>query len=726
MLELYTLGRVDLRASTPAADSAARPLLRQPKAFALLVYLATGESFIRRDRIVAMFWPDLDQVHARNSLSKTLRRVTGVAGGDVIVTRGVGEIGVSEAVWCDARALERAAAGSGAEALELFRGEFLDGWHLPGLSEFGHWLEAKRLELRRLAVDAARRAAADRAAHGDLEDAIELLRRARALAPASEALTRELMALLDRHGDGAAALELFAEASAWVRREIGAEADAATRALADRIRARASARPPSPASPPPDHAARVTTAAPVAITSLSVLPLTNLTGDPAQEYFVDGMADALITQLARLDAFRVISRQSTLRYRGSQLPLAEIARALGVDAVLEGSVARFENRVRVTVQLVHARPERHLWAGAYERPFTDLLQLHSEIAKTVARQVAQAARTPVPDDAPAPEAPAVLPAAYEAYLKGRFFSAMLPEIPRAIASFREAIACDPDYVPAWAGLAMAYANLALFVYLAPADALPEVSRAAAEALARDPQSGEACVARGLSRLLGDWNWTAAGDDFERAVALAPGAVEPHAYRALFLSAMGAHDAAVSEAQHAVALDPLGPGTRFVRALSLYKARRHDESVADLRAALELYPQFVVALPLLAANHALARRAADAVDAARGALAALPSDQQALAYAAAALGHAGHTAEAQAALDRLLDLERRQYVDPWAIAVACCGLGDPAEALVWLRRLRERRSPSAFCVKSEPMFEVLHSNPEYAALVDRLAFPRAGA
>jgi TolB-like protein/Tfp pilus assembly protein PilF len=723
MLELHTLGNVDLRTSAGSA-APVRRLLVQPKAFALLVYLAAHESYLRRDLVAAMFWPDFDETHARNSLSKTLGRVADAVGRGVIETRGAWEIGVPPAnVWCDARELERAAAArSDPAALDLFRGEFLDGWHLPGLSEFSHWVESTRLRLRQLAVQAARRVGADRAATGDLEHAVEVLRRARALAPADDVVTRELMAVLDRQGEGAAALEVFAEASAWLAREIGAGPAAATRVLADAIRGRAESTTAAVPSPVAADRTAIAPDGPDRIASLAVLPLVDLTGESDQRYFADGIADALITQLARLDAVRVISRQSTLRYLGSQLLVADIARELGVDALVEGSVTRSNDRVRVTIQLVLAEPERHLWAGAYERPVRDVLRLQSELTHAIAQEVARAAGRASPERSAIPDPPRVKPAAYEAYLKGRFFSAMLPDIPKAIACFHQAAALDPGYVPAWAGLAMAYANLALFVYLPPADALPEIARAASTALALDPRAGEAHMARGLSKLLDDWDWPGAAHDLDRAVSLAPGAVEPRAYRALLLSAMGDHDRALEDARCAATLDPLGPGTRFTMALCHYKARRHDESVRALDELLELYPHFALALPLLAANHAIAGRTHEAGQSARRCLTHLPDDQHAMAYAAAALGLAGERAEAQQTLDRILRLERSTYVDPWAIAVACCGLGDVDEALTWLRRLRERRSPSAFCVKTEPMFAPLHAHPEYRAILERLAFP----
>lgn len=720
MLELFTLGPVDLRLPQGQAASARR-LVTQPKAFALLVYLAANESFVRRDVVAAMFWPDLDDTHARNSLSKTLRRVADAVGSPVIETRGAWEIGAPpDTVWCDARELERAAAAhADAAALDLFRGEFLDGWHLPGLSEFSHWLETTRLRLRQVAVQAARRVASGRAADGNLEHAIEALRRARTLAPANEGVTRELMRLLDRQGDAATALEVFADTSAWLTREIGAGPASSTRALAEAIRARAGTT--SEAARPLVAPRRTPADGPVRIASLAVLPLVNLTGDQAQLYLSDGLTDALITELATIGACRVISRQSTLRYRESHLPVPDIARELGVDALVEGSVTRSDDRVRLTVQLVLADPERHLWAGAYERPVRDILRLQSEATRAIARAVAQAAGSPRPEQS-MPDSPRVSPAAYEAYLKGRFFSAMLPDMPKAIACFHEAAALDPGYVPAWSGLAMAYANLALFVYLPPADALPEVARAASAALALDSSAGEAHMARGLSKLLADWDWPGATQDLDRAVSLAPDAVEPRVYRALLHSAMGEHDRALDDARRAVELDPLGPGTRFTVALSHYKARRHDESVRALDTALELYPHFALALPLLAANHALAGRSRQAVEAARVSLTRLPDDQQAMAYAVAALALAGERTDARQTFDRILQLERTRYVDPWAIAVACCGLGELDEALAWLRRLRERRSPSAFCVKTEPMFAVLHGRPEYHAVLKRLAFP----
>jgi DNA-binding SARP family transcriptional activator/Tfp pilus assembly protein PilF len=579
-LELYTLGRADVQAARAPALPAAHRLLHQPKAFALLAYLASSGVPVRRDLVAALFWPDRDETHARNSLSRTLGRVADALGAKVVEPCGAWEIAIRPAmVWCDAREFERAAsAGDHARALELFRGEFLDGWHLPGLSEFSHWLESHRLRLRQLAVQSARRLARDCVALGDLDRAVATLRRAHTLGPANEVVTRELMTTLSRQGDSAGALEVFADATAWLRREVGAGPATQTRALAEAIRA----------------------------------------------------------------------------------------------------------------------------GGEEASP---------EAQRSIPTSVA-------PDAAPL----SVHPSVREAYLKGRFFSAMLPDVPKSIAFFREALSHDQEYAPAWAGLAMAYANLALFVYLPPADALPEVARAAAEALRRDPQSGEAHMARGLSHLLGDWDWAAAGRDLRRAVDLAPAAVEPRVYHAMFQSAMGRHDLALSEAMRAAMLDPLGPGTRFALALCRYKAGDHDASVSELDSALELYPQFLLALPLLAANHALAGRPNAAIAAARRALAALPGDQHVLAYAAASLGLAGERAEAHRAFETLLQFDRDRYVDPWAIAVACCGLGDLEQALVWLRRLRERRSPSAFCVKTEPMFAGLHAHPEYQLIVARLCFP----
>jgi TolB-like protein/Tfp pilus assembly protein PilF len=720
MIELFTLGRIDLKAPAGRAIRARR-LLAQPKALAVTIYLASTKQFIRRDSLVALFWPDLDDAHARNILSKTLARITAVVGEDVLDARGTHDVAVRpDNLWCDARALEGAASERADEAaLNLFRGEFLPGWHLPGLSEFSHWIEARRRRFQDIAERAASRLAERHVEDGDTDAAVQALRRGREIAPANEQLARRLMALLEQQHNPGAALEVYRQLQDWLHCELGVAAASETQALAGQIRERRTT-----VAALSHHVADAVrpSASSTTLDGLAVLPLCNLTGDPDQEYLTDGLADAVTTQLAQVTSLRLISRQSTLRFKGSVLSLAEIADQLNVDAIVEGSVARSGERLRVTAQLVQARPERHLWARSYERPMRDALLLQADIAGAIAEEIGRATRGAPPEIAPPRAARPVDPVAYEAYLKGRFFSGMLPELPKAIGCFREAIARDPAFVPGWAGLAMAYANLALFVYLPPVDALDEVARATAKALELDEHAGEAYMARGLLRMLGDWDWRAAGQDLQRAVELAPGVPEPHVYRAVYLTAMGDFEEGLDEARRAMRLDPLGPGTRGALALCLYKARRYQDAIQELETIAELYPQPGISHPLLAPNLALAGRPDAAVAAARRCVTILPEDQEGLAYAAAALGLSGQHEEGRQVLDRLLALERDRYIDPWAVAVACSGLGDSDEALRWLRRLRERRSPSAFCVKTEPLFEPLHTHPEYQAIVRKLAYP----
>ena len=291
------------------------------------------------------------------------------------------------------------------------------------------------------------------------------------------------------------------------------------------------------------------------IKSLAVLPLDNISGDPEQEYFADGMTDALIAELGQISALRVISRQSSMRYKGSDMPLPEIARELNVDAVVEGSVLHSGERVRVTAQLIGATPERHLWAESYERDLGNVLALHSEVAQAIARKI-EIAVTPEEQTRLARVRP-VNPEAHEAYLKGQYYLNMGVHDERfnkAIDYFNEAIEKDPAYALAYAGLAEAYARLG--VYRPPKEFFPKAKAAAMKALELDDTLSEAHTSVAVARAFYDWDWAAAERGFKRAIELNPSSASAHVWYGDMLGALGRLDESLAETKRGHELDPV--------------------------------------------------------------------------------------------------------------------------------------------------------------------------
>jgi TolB-like protein len=283
--------------------------------------------------------------------------------------------------------------------------------------------------------------------------------------------------------------------------------------------------------------------------SIAVLPLEILSGDPEQEYFSDGMTEALITDLAQISALKVISRTSVMQYKGAKKPLPEIAKALNVDAVVEGSVQHFGDRVKITAQLIEAATDRHIWAKSYEREPRDILALQNELARAIANEI-QIKLTPQ-EQARLASTRQVSPEAHEAYLKGLYYWNQLTEegIKKSIEYFQQAIAMDPTHAPAYARLAFSYTLLASLNLILPNEGYPQARVAAMKALEINEENTEAHAALGFTKYLFDWDWAEAEREFKRAIALNPNNEAAHHVYALYLAGMGRLDEATAEMKH---------------------------------------------------------------------------------------------------------------------------------------------------------------------------------
>jgi len=452
------------------------------------------------------------------------------------------------------------------------------------------------------------------------------------------------------------------------------------------------------------------------IHALAVLPLENLSGDPAQDYFADGMTETLITSLAKIGSLRVISRTSAMQYKGVRKSLPVIARELNVDAVIEGSVLRDGHRVRITAQLIHAPNDQHLWAESYERDFRDILSLQSEIARRVADEV-RIILTPE-ERARLTTARPVNAAAHEVYLKGRYYWNKRSEdsAKKALAHFQQALEIDPRYAQGYAGLADGYIILGYYNALPPLEAYPKAKAAALKALELDGTLAEPHATLGVIMRDFEWDWPGAEKEFSCSIELNPGYVEAHHWRATLHSILGHHTEAIAEKTHALSLDPLAVVVRTDLARMLYFARDYDQSVDHYLAALELDPNFGSAHLWLAHAYEQKGRFAEAI--AELETGVRLSGESAFSLARLAHGYAvtGRSDDAKEILRKLECFPKERYVSPYDIAVIHVGLGDHDQAFAWLGRAFEERSLWLGYLSVEPQLDPLRPDRRFQDLL----------
>jgi TolB-like protein/DNA-binding winged helix-turn-helix (wHTH) protein len=449
------------------------------------------------------------------------------------------------------------------------------------------------------------------------------------------------------------------------------------------------------------------------IGALAVLPLENLSGDPTQEYFADGMTEALIGNLARIRALRVVSRTSVMRFKGVTRSLPEIARMLKVDAILEGSVQRSGDRVRITVQLVDAPTDTHLWARQYERELTDVLKLQGEVAHAVADEIQ--VQITAEERAKLISAGPVVPAAYQEYLLGQHYLWRLNEedLSRAIDHFERAIALDARYAAAFAGLSHAWWWRGVHGSKTPKQVESPSRVAARRALELDPQLAEAHVSTGRIKFNYDWDWTGAEKDFGRALELDPNSLDAHFFHGMLFMALGRFPESIAHIERAEQLDPLSATVQSAFGRILYRARRFDEAIVHLNQASELDPQNAPYYRLADVLEELGRYA-EAIalnekgDKLRGP-SSIAEPNTARIYA-----RMGRPDEARALL------ARQQASKPalFASATAYAALGDRDEAFRLLFKLSDERDSLNY-VKTDPRLASIHSDPRWQVLLRRM-------
>jgi len=464
------------------------------------------------------------------------------------------------------------------------------------------------------------------------------------------------------------------------------------------------------------------------IRSLAVLPLDNFSRDPEQEYFADGMTEELIANLAKISSLRVISRTSVMRYKGARKPLPEIARELNVDVVLEGSVRREGERVRITAQLIHGPTERHLWAESYERDWKQVLRLESEVALAIANEIK--VRLSPDEQTRLGSARQVNPQAHEAYLKGVYYldKFTVEGTKKSLEYFERAIQIDPGFAPAYAGLSLSYGRLTTGGLagqhgtgksMPPKEGFPKLEAAARKALELDPTLALPHAMLAWTRWVFHWNWAEAEREFKLAIQLHPNDAKAHQWYSHYLLSPGRVEEAIAEMKRALELDPVSlPATANFGLIYVF-AGQYEQGTKEYRKALEMDPNYAHARFFLAFAYLYQGMYDEALREFRKyseLIGGHPDTDGSLALYYAFVGNR------EDALKSLAILQRRD-VSPRLVAVIYARLGDKDQAFNWLEKAYEEHDPMFFFLNVNPMFQPLHSDPRFQDLLRRIGLPQ---
>ncbi|PYK13724.1 MAG: hypothetical protein DME64_12960 [Verrucomicrobia bacterium] len=454
--------------------------------------------------------------------------------------------------------------------------------------------------------------------------------------------------------------------------------------------------------------------------SIAVLPFENLSEDKANAFFAEGIQDEILTRLAKVADLKVISRTSTQHFKSAPENLPEIAKRLGVMHILEGSVQKASDQVRVNVQLINALTDAHLWADTYDRKLTDIFAVETEIAKAIADTL-QAKLTGSEQHVIAAR-PTESTEAHQLYLKGRYFwnKRTGNDLKKSIDYFQQAIAVDPNYALAYAGVADAYVWLPGYTAGTPRDCYPKAKAAATKALQLDDTLAEAHTTLSLAIWLYDFDSAQAIREFQRAIELNPNyAIAHQQYGNNTLAALGRFDDAIVEGKRAVELDPLSLVINTDLGSDYYYARRYDEAIAQLRKTLEMDPGFYIA-HLVLGQVLDAKGARDAAIVECQKARALNDDPSVLGVLARAYGLSGNKMEAEKILDQLEKLSQERYVSAYSFALIYLGLGDKEEALRWLEQSYQDRAGSDIgFIRVDPLLDPLRGDPRFEALAEKI-------
>jgi len=453
------------------------------------------------------------------------------------------------------------------------------------------------------------------------------------------------------------------------------------------------------------------------IDSLAVLPFVNGSGDPNAEYLSDGITESLINSLSQLPKLEVKSRDSAFHYKGKDPDAETVGRELGVRAVFKGRVTQAGDNLTVSAELIDARNNDHIWGQQYSRKASDIFALQGDIAKEIT--TALRVRLSGEDEKRISKRFTADPEAYQDYLKGRYWRSKLNEegLRKGIEYLQQAIAKDPTYSLAYAGLADCYSSLGGLGFVPASETFPRAKEAAEKALALDDTLAEAHTSLAIIKTFYEWDWSGAESEFQRAIALNPSYADAHQFYGLALSDMGRFEEAIAEEKRGLELDPLSLIANFDMGEALYYGRQYDKAIEQLQKTLDLDPNYVPAHYFIGDAYLQKSMYKEGIASFGKALAISPDNTQALSMLGYGYAVAGKKAEAQKVLDELEEISKRRYVPAARLARIFVGLGEKDKAFESLEKAYQERTN--FSVKANPVYDPLHSDPRFADLVRRM-------
>lgn len=756
----------------------------QRRRIALLALLAVrARGGMSRDKLIAFLWPDADSDRGRHLLSDSVYRINQELGSDTIQAAGDDLRLDCDALGCDVTEFEGAISERNYDrAAAIYGGPFLDGFFLSECVELERWIEQERDRLARSYHGVLESLASAATASGEHDRAVDWWRRAATLDPYSSRVALQLMRALAAAGNRPGALQHAQIHSALVRSDFGTEPDAAIldyveqlkRGDAMQVSARVDAATAAIASQPVPAADSAANSAPAAMPaaspssrprrwlwgwiagaalaaaalivifarrdatpspnaavtaqaaridstpSIAVLPFVNLSADPNNEYFADGIADELTTTLDRIDGFKVAARTSAFAFKGQGVDIRTVAERLRVQSIVEGSVRKEGQRLRIAARLIDASTGYRLWSEEYEREMRDVLTVQSEIARAIAAALKQQIVSSEPNAQSAADISRD-PQAYELFLKGRYAWHRRTEqsLKEARDYFEAAVRRVPSYARAWAGLGDAYAVSSFYDYVPPREGYPRAEEAARRALALDSTLAGPHATIGYVNLYYHWNWPVAETEFRRAIQLAPEYSTAHQWYGNFLTAMGRFEEAKAAFARATEAEPLSLIAAAASGWSRFYARDYAGGELHFAHTLDLDPNYELA-------HLWRGQTLDAQGKSEEAIASLQRAvelSQRSSLTLAALAHAlARTGQRDSARRILAEVESRspaRYVPSYEIAKAYVALGDTARALDLFERAWRDRSHSLVFLKVDPQLTGMERQPRYTALLERV-------
>lgn len=698
-----------------ALDTKAGPITGravQRHRIALLALLATTKRLYRsRDQLITLLWPDTNAERGRKLLSDSIYRVNQALGGDAITGTGDdvrlnrGQLGSDVADFeaaIEARDWQR--------AVEVYAGPFLDGFYLPDSTGFDQWMEIERAQYARTVAKAIEALAIEARDAGRAAESADWWQRLASLVPDNSRVAMELMRALEATGNRAGALQHARLHSAVLRETFGVEPDRSVRELADQIAKLTNSAPVT------------TSAAPVHGSAIAVLPFSNISESETNSYFADGVSEELMYLLTRTPGLRVASRTSSFAYRDLKLDVRELARRLDVDWILEGSVRRSGDTLRIAAQLTDARNGFQIWSEAFDRSSCDIFAIQAEIAGTIANHIAPAVAGSVGPASLFAARGASDPNTYDLYFQARFHwhSRTRESLRTAAELFEQVVAREPENARAWAGLADTYAVTAFYDYVAPRLAFPRADSAARRANELDPSLAGPYATLAYVDTYYHWNWESAEHGFRRAIEIEPTNSTAHQWYGSFLSARGRFEEAEREMRRAAELDPLSmiahSGIGWILAL----ANENDRAIRQLQSALQLNANFCLAHFWMGLALEQKGEPAQAIPFLRRAMELSPDSSLGLGALAHAQVAVGDAASARAILDDLLDREKTGvYISSYQLAKVYHAMGEVPAALARLERAYADRAHAMAYLNVDPQLRPLASHPRFKRLVEQV-------